>query len=455
VVRAGPTDSQISPESMKRPPVSVVRHLVVPGPSAIELWLRIGRVSAVFTARFLRIGPAILVAILKNRRDEAYYNSGLAFASAAEQLGPVFIKLAQMVSYRTDVLPAPFLAPLARLQDQVNRACEYDVREQLGSLGVPVNEIFKTLDRERVGSGSVASVYKATTVSNATVAIKIVDSRAQKLIDRDLKWVRHVAVWLSCRRFDRYVPIVEIFDRLEAIIRRQVDMRSEADNLNAVRQSISRFRGILIPAPRMDIALDTRVLVMEYIECFSYLGSDEISAEAFQKGMRNLLRALYKMMFVDGIVHCDLHPGNVRVDQEGNVYLLDVGLIDYMSATDRSCFRDFFISFVMKSAKSATEALLRCAVAVPDGLNYDGLVLDIRKLIGEYSGRRAGTFLVTQFVSDLFDVHKRHQIVAGHGFVAAIWSLMMFEGLVRDRFPELDFQAEAKPFAIAALSSYL
>jgi ubiquinone biosynthesis protein len=159
------------------------------------------------------------------------------------------------------------------------------------------------------------------------------------------------------------------------------------------------------------------------------------------------------MIFVHGVVHCDMHPGNVLWRADGAVALIDAGLIASLSETDRCCFRDFFRGLACNDPEDCANAILRSALLVPQSLDQAAFHRDVGTLVRTYHGRPAGKFLIAEFVFRVFELQRRHRLSGAPGFVSAIWALAMFEGLVRARYPNLDFQAAAHPFLVADLVS--
>jgi ubiquinone biosynthesis protein len=206
----------------------------------------------------------------------------------------------------------------------------------------------------------------------------------------------------------------------------------------------------VIPRPFLD--LTTRdVLVMELIRDTTRLTQAPISDRAFRRAVHDLLNLLYTMIFVEGVVHCDMHPGNLLWSPDGSVALIDAGLIAVLMDQDRTCFRKFFLGLVINAPEDCASAILEAALRVPDELDHTRFRQDVEVIIQDHHSRTAGTFLIAEFVSRVFELLRQHSLAGTPGFVAAIWALAMFEGLVRERYPKLDFQAAAQPFLMAEL----
>jgi ubiquinone biosynthesis protein len=425
--------SNICEEARARSPTPAVWRLCVIMVSAV----------AAIMARSPQIGMALI------RRDRAarYRVLGEAAAGAAESLGPVFIKAAQMLSYRTDLLPVDFLRPLEKLQDRVRPPRPDETRRAVeASLGRPVHEIFAAFEDKPVACGSVAVVCRATGHNGQSLAVKVVRPGVKRQIARDLDCLRWLLTLAARSRAGRGVPIIETYDLIATMIAMQGDMRAEG-------RSLSRFGDLLAMQPRVTTpsadyqAATADVLVMQFVDAVAWRQID-ISNVAFKRAANDLLITLYNMIFKLGIVHCDMHPGNILLQQDGTVVVIDAGLVVHLSEHDMRCFRYLFLALAFNSSSGFAASILESALMVPDDLDRPAFERDVEALVKSFHGRKAGEFLVADFVFRIFDIQRRHRIFGPPGFAGAIWALVMFEGLVRARYPDLDFQAVARPFAL-------
>jgi ubiquinone biosynthesis protein len=423
------------------------------GPSRLVLCWRLTVIVGVVLKEQLRVFWPTLRAHRNGQWALRDRYIGEALAQSAEALGPVFTKAAQAISYRADLLPESLLAPLARLQEQVRPSRPLDARRTLAAaMSRPVEGVFTSIDERPIASGSIATVYRAiTTLTSEAVAVKIVRPGVAEAVALDIACLRMLIGRAARTSFLAGMPVMEIFESIAGIIVAQCDMSREACSLQAFAQSAAQTRGIGIPGVRTDEASGPRVLVMEYFGDGLAITSPDLPEWRFRAAALHLLRFLYRMIFIDGFVHCDLHPGNIRVRSDGSVYLFDAGLVATISATDRECFREFFVALANGDAAGVTLAIVKSAASVPADLARVELEADVADLVGAYSGRNAGSFLVAEFVYRIFNLQKKYRLYGAPGFVSAIWALLMFEGLVRNKYPELDFQAEARPYAIASL----
>jgi ubiquinone biosynthesis protein len=185
---------------------------------------------------------------------------------------------------------------------------------------------------------------------------------------------------------------------------------------------------------------------MEWVDGFEPTADLNLEMEEGRRAARQGVLALYQMIFVDGFVHADLHPGNVRIFAGGDLVLLDTGLVASLPPKQRAQFRDFF--FAMAANDGAT-----CAHIVRDTARYLPEKFDQRKftramveMVNKASGLRAKDFDVAAFARDLFDIQRRFSVRGSVDFTLVILSLGVFEGILRALDPAMDFQREAIMF---------
>ncbi|BCH27810.1 hypothetical protein MesoLjLb_75950 [Mesorhizobium sp. L-8-3] len=300
-----------------------------------------------------------------------------------------------------------------------------------------------------VAAGSVAFVLRSEGAGKDELALKIVRPGSERLIAWDLSIMR----WLL-RKAGRWIKVLEglqldgVFDSFAVLVTQQTDMTKE-------REFLERLRAILGPeivVPRSYPSLcSSTVLAMEYVDSGQPITSPDIPIETYRTACLLLLRKLYQMLFIHGLVHCDLHPGNVRIAADGRLVIFDFGLVAEMTDRDRILFRDFFIALADRDTSTAVHCIVESITNLPGNSADLAFERGVRDILTRHSGLKAGEFLIARFVMELFELQRKHGCLGAPGFANAVWALAMFEGLVRSRFPELDFQAEARPFVVSGL----
>jgi ubiquinone biosynthesis protein len=251
-------------------------------------------------------------------------------AADLEKRGPTFIKLGQLLSTRADLLPAPYLESLARLQDKIEPFPYAEVERIFhDELGVRVSKAFLSFDPEPMAAASLGQVHRATLRDGRRVAVKVQRPDIRETIVNDLNALEEVAAFLDHHtEFGRRYEFTNMLSGLRKSLIRELDYRQEAGNLITFAENLKRFERIVVPAPVEDFTT-TRVLTMDYIRgrkitALSPLARIELDGAELAD---EIFRAYLKQMLVDGFFHADPHPGNVFLTDDGRIALLDLGMV--------------------------------------------------------------------------------------------------------------------------------
>lgn len=385
------------------------------------------------------------------RRRRVADLAGRALADLCEALGPAYIKLAQAASTRPDLLPAPVVAALARLQDDVapfdGRAAAATVESAFGR---PIAELFVTFQERPVASASIAQVHRATLADGRTVAVKVRRPGIVPRVEADLALWRAAARLLACVPGLRDLPWPELVEEVGRPVHDQLNFLAEAENNRLFRSQFADAEGVRFPALVEELCGES-VLTMEFIEPLTRVTSTEMADADRKAAARTGLRTLYAMIFVHGHVHADMHPGNVFVGPWGLFVILDTGLVARLDDADRRDFVDFFFGIVNNDGRLCARIIEGTATS-RNPRRYDGRAFEaaMAELVGRYAALRSREFEVTRFVWELVALQRRFGIRGSMKFMTTIMAMVVFDGICKQLDPGCDFQAEARGFLIAA-----
>lgn len=247
-----------------------------------------------------------------------------------ERMGPTFIKLGQILSARTDILPLPYTEALAHLQDEV-APFPFEKVEQivLSEMGVRINKAFSEFGTQPVAAASLGQVHHARLRDGTPVAVKVQRPDIRDNIAADLDLLETLADFLDRHtRVGKRYGFLTIAKQLRKTLLRELDYLQEAANLDQLKQNMADFPDIIVPASIPDYTT-SRVLTMEYVSgtkithvsplVFTEVDGLHLSDEIFH--------AFMKQIVVDGIVHADPHAGNVYLTHDHRVALMDLGMV--------------------------------------------------------------------------------------------------------------------------------
>jgi len=406
--------------------------------------IRVFQIFSIFIVYFLPVGICLIIYLSLNKRGVSAVYLGIILSKLAESLGPTAIKMAQVASSRSDLFPKQIIKPLTRMQDEVKPPSRRQIIKQIKNAfpGEPGGDFFE-IDWAPIASGSVAYVLAARKKNGHKVALKVVRSGVKDKISRDFKIIGWIIRFVSKQTKLKGIPIVEVFSLFSNIVNKQCNMLIEAENICKFQKFVGSE--ILLPSVDSDLTQEC-VLVMTYMNIWRNIDSPNIPQSKYEDACVKLLHEVYRMIFIHGLVHGDLHPGNVSLDKFGRVILVDFGLIAEMKKIDRRRFRNLFFGIATGDSKLVTLTILDSSSTVPDNFEMSAFEQSVQHLVSRRTGQKAGEFLVTQFTNEIFDLQKEYGLYGTPGFANAIWALAMYEGLVRERFPQLDFQEVSRKF---------
>jgi ubiquinone biosynthesis protein len=358
---------------------------------------------------------------------------------AAILAGGAWIKIAQILATRHDLLEPDAIAILSELQDRIPPIPFEQVRKILNGFMQSGGRDIQRIDEVPLATGSIAQIYRATSRTRGQIVIKVRKPGIEQQITLDLTIARTISLLISKIPAFKDLPIIETMDDVCRAVRLQTDFNLEAFNTN-------RFRSLLFESGQIRFAKIYRelsspdVIVMDYESGLLRLDDIRVSTAAHREIVENALRAIYEMIFFHGLIHCDVHPGNLCYRESGEIFFLDCGLVTAVSATDREDFLDFFLCIALSKGRQAAEIVLRKAICLPDQLDRAGFERETADLISSVSGLSAGEFSVAAFLVSMFAIQRRFGVVGTPAFTWMALVLLIFEGFVRGKYPEMDFQ---------------
>ena len=420
-------------------------------PSPFQVCFRLIEIITYSCLHGIRFTLRVFLNTLSPRKRSRQALIGQSVAELCDSLGATFIKIGQILSTRCDLFTQDMMAPLSKLQDCIKpfpfRYVPAIIQEQLGR---PLEEIFCEFDQEPISSASIGSVYRARLHTGQQVAVKIRRPHIVRKVHNDLYLLRLVACSMARLPAMRLIPMVEMIDELGQCIKQQLDLRIEAQNTRHFREQLAHDPLVHIPA-LVDEYCTEAVLVMEFIDNLVRLDELDWTEAEYQASLLTGLRALYHMIFLDGFIHCDLHPGNLYLRKGGQVVILDAGFVAQLKREDRHQFVEFFLGISMNAGKRCARILYETASYKSATFDQEHFQQEVRELIRKSSGSNAASFQVATFAYQIFAIQKRFGLRGSTDFTMAILSLLVFEGIAKQLYPQLDFQTEARPFLFKAM----
>ena len=371
---------------------------------------------------------------------------------ALEELGPVFVKLGQILSTRRDLLPDDMAASLRRLQDDVPPFSSDTARTIIErSLGHPVSELFAEFVRDPMASASVAQVHAATLRDGRRVVVKVIRPGIERVIRQDLALMYLMAkllqkYWAEGRRL-RPVEVIQDYDNT---IHDELDLQREAANASQLRRNFEGSNLIYIPFIDWDYTRQ-KVLVMERIQGIPIADIDALRAAGVdmkvlaEKGVE----IFFTQVFRDSFFHADMHPGNIFVDAtnpaDPRYIAIDFGIVGTLAPDDLSYLARNLLAFFRRDYRQVAELHIQSGW-VPPETRVNEFEAAIRTVCEPIFERPLKDISFGHFLLRLFQTARRFNMEVQPQLVLLQKTLLNVEGLGRQLYPDLDLWSTAQPF---------
>ena len=359
---------------------------------------------------------------------------------ALEELGPTFAKLGQILSTRPDLIPPEAVAELAALQDSVTPLDESEVVAVMEQeLGVPWEDVFERIDPEPLAAGTIGQVHRAVLEDGDRVVVKVQRPTAEHDILRDLSLLELFAEKTANRKaLLRVVDLPAAIEHLSESLRRELDFRLEAENVERLRGALEAFSRL--GAPRVYEELSTsRLLVLEEIQGVPV--REMPAGPERHEAAQQLLEFYYRQILVEGFFHADPHPGNM-LWWNGRIYFLDFGMVGELSPEMRQLLLLVLLAFWQEDVPFLTEVVL--IMAGPEGEQADaaGLEAELEVLLRRYRHTSLGEIQLGPLLQEIAQASTRHRVRLPASLVLTGKALAQMQLAATELDPELD------PFSI-------
>ena len=354
-----------------------------------------------------------------------------------EELGPTFVKLGQIMSMRSDMLPQAYCDELKKLRSGVVPMPFETVEEILAAqYGRPAEDVFAWIDRTPLGSASVAQVHAARLPSGQPVVIKVQRRGIHRIMEEDIAILRRAARLLKIvPRAGDVIDFNGLLDELWTVSQQEMNFLVEAEHLErfgALNEDVA-----YASSPRVYRELSTAsVLVMENISGIPIDHLDELRAAGYALGEigEKLAENYIKQILDDGFFHADPHQGNIVI-RGGKIVWLDLGMVGVLSSRDRQIFRTAMLAITRQDIYELENAIMSLGV-LKTKINHNELYEDIRIFVDRYGSSDLQDLHLGKVLGEMMDIASKHQIGMPNSVTMLIRGVLTIEGVLEDCSPE-------------------
>jgi ubiquinone biosynthesis protein len=383
----------------------------------------------------------------RTRRIE---NIPLKIRMMFEELGPIFVKLGQVISTRKDLLSDDIALELSKLQDNV-KPFPKDISMQIieNELGDKISNIFNNFTAEPLASASIAQVHSAQLKNGKDVIVKVVRPGIHKAIEKDLLLMKRIAEFLTSLSDDfKRMHLIEVVNDYELLVYDETDLIKESTNAKKIRDNFKNSKLIYIPEIYWNY-VTRNILVMERTYATPINNREELIRQGidFKKLATNAVENFFIQVFEHNFFHADMHPGNIFVDKIGNdvqFVLVDFGIMGSLSTFDKRYLAENFVAFFNRDYAKVARLHVECEW-VPKDTNISLLEKAIRDNCESMLDKSIKDVSLSDIILGLFDTARKFKLEVQPQLILMQKALLYTEGLGREFHPELDLWKTSKP----------
>lgn len=362
--------------------------------------------------------------------DKTHKKRAVELRETISSLGATFIKLTQILSSRADILPPHYLLELSKLQDQVPPIDgKYIIEAIENEFGKKIDDVFERFDREAIAAASLGQVHRAL-YSGEEVIVKVLKPGVPELVEMDLDIMMRLTdafnFFYPSHEADILSTIVSEFSK---IIREEMDFRKEAENISIFNENFKGHPDIIIPEVFPSLT-SRKVLVLRY-----YKGVKVDDVEAL-KGMgisvedliKKLILLYSHQVLVDGIFHADPHPGNILVNEEGKIILLDFGMVVPIDDETKRELVKAAISGAKRDYDGLVDALIKLNIIGPE-INISVMKDAISVMTDIFDKKKVNKKRIKELTNEIFNTFYQFPLNLPSNLVYLFKSAVMIEGI--------------------------
>ncbi|KOP28042.1 ABC transporter [Hapalosiphon sp. MRB220] len=393
--------------------------------------------------------------ITGGKADEPQLPTPAVLKNILVDLGPVYVKLGQLLSTRPDLLSGSYIEELSTLQDEVPPVpwseIEVLIRQQLKQ---PLEETFTTINPIAVAAGSIAQTHRATLKDGREVALKVQRPGIDVTVARDIALIQGIADLVARTEFGQSYEIKSIAEEFVKALEAELDFTLEASYTDDLRRNLSQSRWfdpnqIKVAQIYWDLTTQ-KLLVMEWLDGVPLLSANLSSQNGKspiverQEITTLLFRAFFQQLYIDGFFHADPHPGNIFYLKDGRIALIDCGMMGRLDPRTQQILTEMLLAIVDLDAQRCAQLTLQLADSNQPVI-LSRLENDYDRMLRKYYNLNLSQMNFSQIIYELLQVARNNKIRLPSNMGLYAKTLANLEGVARSFNPDLNFIDEIQP----------
>ena len=374
---------------------------------------------------------------------------------ACEELGTTFIKLAQMMGARADLLPREYREELAKLQDDVEPVEPAVIEARIESeLGAQPEELFESFERVPLASASIGQVHAVTLLDGRAGVVKVRKPGVRELVERDLE-----VLWGLARTGEYFLPrlaeydVESMLEEFDDTLHEELDFTREARNVEKFGEYFNAQQRFLLPEPVGELST-SKVLTMTRVEGMRADEATGLNARQRTSAAQRVARFALEPPLTHGIFHADPHGGNVLVRKDGGIAVLDFGMVGRLSDELRRGVADMFMAMHRQDAPRLTDRLIQLAPPVRP-IDRTALTHKMERLLERYMGETLERIEIGVALSEMLEIVRSYGLRSPASLALLFKAVALADGIVTAITPDRPLTHYLEPIARRVATSRL
>ncbi len=395
--------------------------------------------------------------LITNRKsDEPRLPSPEVLRNILVELGPVFVKLGQLLSTRPDLLPGKYVDALTDLQARVPPVDWIEVESLIKQeLGQPIEQVFSKIEQTAIAAGSIGQVHQAILLDGTKVALKVQRPEIEAIVTQDIAILKNLAELASLTDFGKDFDIVALAEEFSTALIAELDFTSEAKYTEKLQQNLNNSKWIdsqqiAVPKVYWDITT-SKLLTIEWLEGKPILEA-EIPTNKDGKELDTLrreattiiFRSFFQQIYIDGFFHADPHPGNIFYLDDGRVAFLDCGMIGRLDPRTQQILTEMLLAVVDLDAQRCAQLTIELAEA-GQPVSIDRLTSDYDKMLRKYFNLSIAEINFSEVFYEILQISRDNKIRLPSNMGLYAKTLANLEGVARSFDPTVNLLNQVKP----------
>ncbi len=373
--------------------------------------------------------------------DNVCLENAERLSRALEELGPCFIKFGQVMSTRPDLLPPPYIVALSRLQDSVTPVDGNAIISIIEKeLGAPLNQLFGSFDPRPLATASIAQVHQATLPNGTPVVVKVQRPGVRAQVEKDIEVMQEITRFASRHTsLNTHYGLSQILQEIKLSLSQELDFQQEADNTRLVSHGMREFPHLVTPRVYPNYN-SRRVLTVSFLHGrhLAQIPQTELRQIDTVTIAQELLSAYIKQMVIDGTFHCDPHPGNILLTEDGRLALLDFGMVGRFDAEQKEQVLLLLLAFAERQGERVADIYTNM-IEIAHSCDRQGFTQQICTLISRYHDRSNEHIEIGKGLLEVAALAQSYQIAVPAQLTLLGKAMLNLDGTLRILAPDLNF----------------